>query len=180
MERAATSLSVFSPNAGKYGSEKLRIRTLFTHWLGMAPECNTLFEFCLRFLQFNNFIFACCLGTFDLKIALCLLKCVLFYSNRTHALQITTPCRSTNQYNLLKIFQVPHKNLIHHCLSNWFFILILRLRLSLNSESSDWTRESKPFTKVANVFNSLFRIDSYTLNWSKIVILSWYPFITWK
>ena len=27
-------LSVFSPNAEKYGSEKLRIRTLFTQWQG--------------------------------------------------------------------------------------------------------------------------------------------------
>ena len=31
-------LSVFSPNAGKYGPEKLRIRTLFTQWWSLSSD----------------------------------------------------------------------------------------------------------------------------------------------
>ena len=41
----------FSPNAGKYGPQKLRIRALFTQWLRFGPILNTLF-----FIYKNNFI----------------------------------------------------------------------------------------------------------------------------
>ena len=44
IRRDASYLPVFSPNAGKYGPEKLRIRTLFTQWSWWYSEVYS--EFC--------------------------------------------------------------------------------------------------------------------------------------
>ena len=48
----AEYLSVFSVNAGKYGPEKLRIRTLFTQWTSFTPN-NSLESFLTEI--FNRF-----------------------------------------------------------------------------------------------------------------------------
>ena len=41
IRRDTEYLSVFSPNAGKYEPEKLRIRILFTQWLSFGNKCFT-------------------------------------------------------------------------------------------------------------------------------------------
>ena len=46
--RYSPYLSVFSPNAGKYGQEKLRIRILFTQWLIHWQECR------FEYVRFNR------------------------------------------------------------------------------------------------------------------------------
>ena len=67
-----SNLSVFSPNAGKYGPEKLRIRTLFTQW--KVIDVNFL-------MYFNDVKFPKYLKNLPLKIAVLFKRIIwpLFY-----------------------------------------------------------------------------------------------------
>ena len=53
-------------------------RAYFSQLLRAVPTCNALFEICLTILQSKTFKFACCLGSFHLRIALNLLNYVFF------------------------------------------------------------------------------------------------------
>ena len=64
IQRYAAYLSVFSPNAGKYGPENLRVRTLFTQWFiftnkKLCTECSHLLnpQFSANLITFTEEIF---------------------------------------------------------------------------------------------------------------------------